>query len=251
MHKREQPMNDTKTLELLHSLRLTAMADVYTTALQLGTAHTQPVSELLAYMVEAEINRRRERKSQRLIKQAQIRIPASLEEVDLSPERGIPQGLFTSLATLDWVNYGHTLLVTGKTGSGKSFFASALAYESCLQGIKTFYVSASKLFLQFRMAKGDGSYLDELQKLAKIPVVVIDDFGLAPLTQEDCLIFYDVLEDRYHKTGTIITSQLPVTAWHSLLLDPTLADAIMDRIAHTPYKIDMKGGSQRRKHQTD
>jgi DNA replication protein DnaC len=135
--------------------------------------------------------------------------------------------------------------------NGKSFFASVLAYESCLQGIKTFYVSASKLFLQFRMAKGDGSYLDELQKLAKIPVVVIDDFGLAPLTQEDCLIFYDVLEDRYHKTGTIITSQLPVTAWHSLLLDPTLADAIMDRIAHTPYKIDIKGGSQRRKHQTD
>ena len=242
-------MNDTKTLELLRSLRLSAMADVFSTALQVGTAHTQPLSELLAYMVEAEINSRSERRSQRLIKQALIRIPASLEEVDLSPERNIPQGLFTSLATLEWINRGHTLLITGKTGAGKSFYACALAYEACLQSYKTRYFSASKLFLHFRMARGDGSYLDELQKLAKTSLVVIDDFGLTPLIHEDCLTLYDILEDRYHTSGTIITSQFPVTAWHPLLQDPTLADAIMDRIAHTPYKIDIKGGNQRRKHQ--
>ena len=240
-------MNDTKTLELLRSLRLTAMADVFSTALHLGTAHTQPLSELLAYMVEAEINSRSERRSQRLLKQALIRIPASLEEVDLSPERNIPQGLFTALATLEWINRGHTLLITGKTGAGKSFYACALAHEACLQSYKTRYFSASKLFLHFRMARGDGSYLDELQKLAKTALLVIDDFGLTPLIHEDCLTLYDILEDRYHTSGTIITSQLPVTAWHPLLHDPTLADAIMDRIVHQAHRIDLAGESMRKK----
>jgi len=114
-------------------------------------------------------------------------------------------------------------LITGKTGAGKSFYACALAYEACLQSYKTRYFSASKLFLHFRMARGDGSYLDELQKLAKTSLLVVDDFGLTPLIHEDCLTLYDILEDRYHTSGTIITSQFPVTAWHPLLQDPTLA----------------------------
>ena len=244
-------MNDTKTLETLRALRLSAMADVFETALHLGTAHSQSPSELLAFMVEAEMNNRAERKTQRLLKQAALRIPASLDAVSLATHREIPQGLFTALATLEWVNWGHTLLVTGKTGVGKSFLACAFAHEACMKGMKTRYFSAAKLLLHFRMAQGDGSYLDELKQLAKCQVLVIDDFGLDVLDRSNCLILYDILEDRYRSSATIITSQLPVSAWHSQLQDPTLADSIMDRLAHTPYKIAIKGESMRKIHQKD
>ena len=244
-------MNDTKTLETLRALRLPAMADVFETALHLGTAHSQSPSELLAFMVEAELNNRAARKTQRLLKQASLRIPASLDAVNLADHRGIPQGLFTALASLEWVTRGHTVLITGKTGVGKSFLACALAHESCMKGLKTRYFSAAKLLMHFRMAQGDASYLDELKQLARYQMLVIDDFCLDTLDRSNCLILYDILEDRYRSKATIITSQLPVSAWHSQFQDPTLADSIMDRLAHTPYKITIEGESMRKIHNTD
>jgi DNA replication protein DnaC len=244
-------MNDTRTLETLRSLRLSAMADAYEASLRLGPTDAHTSGELVARMAEAEWNARHERRTTRLLKKAALRVPASLDEVDFSPERNLDRSVIGNLADMDWIARGATVLVTGPTGVGKSFLACAFGYEACLRGISTRYYRATKLFPALRMARGDGSYLQEIQRLAKTSLLIIDDFGLTPLEPEDRLSLLEILDDRYRRTGTIIAGQPPVSTWHELIGEPTIADAVMDRLAHTPYIFELKGGSRRSKHQPD
>jgi len=239
-------MNETQTIETLKSLRLSAMAEVYEAFLRLGPTDSRTTSELIAEMAEAEWNAKWNRKTERLLKKAQLRIPASLDEIDYSPERNLDRGVVQNLSRMEWVKNGSTVLITGATGVGKSFFACALGTEACLQGYSTRYFGAPKLFRKLRMARGEGTYTEEVKRLAKTSLLIIDDFGLMPLEHDDRLALLEILEDRYRKAATIIAAQIPISSWHQTIGEPTIADAVMDRLAHTPYIFELKGGSRRK-----
>ncbi len=244
-------MNDTQTIDILKALRLKAMADVYETTLRLGPTNAPTAGELVAQMAEAELNARRRRSTDRLLKRAALRIPASMEEISFSPERNLDRDLVGRLFTLEWVAHGATVLITGPTGAGKSFLACAVGHEACMKGLSTRYLRSTKLFAMLRIARGEGTYFDEIARLAKTSLLIIDDFGLMALDTDDRLALLEILDDRYQNAGTIIAAQLPVGDWHALIGQPTIADAVMDRLAHTPYIFNLKGGSRRKNYSTD
>lgn len=244
-------MNRLQTVEALRMLKLAAMADVYEASSRLGPNGAPTTAELIAQMAEAELNLRKTRKTDRLLRQAALRIPATIDAIQFSPERNLDRDTITSLITMEWIDRGETLLITGPTGAGKSYLACAFGHEACLRGISTRYVRATKLFPTLRLARADGSYFDEIKRFAKTSLLIIDDFGLAPLNADDRLALLELLDDRYNKLGTIITGQVPIGVWHDIIGEPTVADAIMDRLAHTPWIFELKGASRRRKAPSD
>ncbi len=241
-------MNDIQTIEILKSLRLSGMADAYESFIRLGPGDRRTTSEVVAQMAETEWNTREHRKTERLLKNAHLRIPASIDEIEFSPERNLDRGSIEQLASMDWIGRGSTVLITGPTGSGKSFLACAFGHEACLRGLSTCYRGSAKLFPQLRMARGDGSYFEVIRRFAKVSLLIIDDFGLTPMEPEDRLALLEILDDRYRKSATVIAAQIPMSSWHQTIGDPTIADAIMDRLAYTPYIFELKGGSRRKKH---
>jgi len=240
-------MNPVSTIDTLRSLKLPAMADIYEASLRLTPTEAPTTGELLARMSEAEWNLRQQRKTNRLLKQATLRIPASLDRITFSPERNLNADAIGTLSTMEWAKNGETVLITGPTGVGKSFLACALGHEACLKGITTRYRPAIKLLPELRMARIDGSYHEHILKLYRTGLLIIDDFALQPLTADDRLALLEILDDRYNRAGTVIVSQLTVNTWHELIGEPTIADAVMDRLAHTPWVFELKGGSRRAK----
>jgi DNA replication protein DnaC len=227
------------------------MADVYEAALRIGPSDAPTSGELIAQMAEAEWNLRKQRKTDRLLRQAALRIPATIDAIDFTPERNLDRDTIGNLTTMEWIERGETMLITGPTGAGKSYLACAFGHEACLRGISARYVRATKLFPTLRMARADGSYFDEIRRFAKTGLLIIDDFGLTPLNADDRLSLLELLDDRYNKAGTIITGQVPIGAWHEIIGEPTIADAIMDRLAHTQWIFELKGGSRRSKKPSD
>ncbi len=237
-------MNTSATIDALRALRLSGMADVYETTLRLGNQNMS-TAEIIAQMTEAECNLRHQRKTERLLKQARLRLPATLDSIVYSPERNLDRNTIQTLSDMQWVERGETVLVTGPTGAGKSYLACALAHEACLRGITARYLRATKLFPALQMARGDGTYLDEIKRLARTQLLIIDDFGLVTLDTDDRLALLEILDDRYNAAGTILAAQIPIETWHELIGEPTIADAIMDRLAHTPWILNLKGASRR------
>jgi len=221
------------------------MADAFETSLRVGT-NGVTASDVVAAMAEAEWNLRYRRKTDRLLKTAALRLPATLDGIAFSPERNLDRNTVQTLGTMEWVARGDTLLVTGPTGAGKSYLACAFGHEACLRGFPTRYVRTTKLFPALRMARGDGTYLEEIRRLARTRLLIIDDFGLTPLDADDRLALLEILDDRYRNAGTIIAAQVPIGTWHELIGEPTIADAIMDRLAHTPWIFELKGASRRK-----
>lgn len=214
-------MNHLQTIETLRALKLSAMARVYEASGRLGPSDAPTTGELIARVAEAESNLRQRRKTDRLLRQARLRVPATIDAIEFSPERNLDRDTIRILSTMEWIERGETMLITGPTGAGKSYLACAFGHEACLRGISTRYVRATKLFPTLRMARADGSYFDEIKRFAKTGLLIIDDFGLTPLNSDDRLSHLELLNDRYHKAGTIITVQVPIGAWHEIIGEPT------------------------------
>jgi DNA replication protein DnaC len=238
--------NNQATLEKLERMNLYGMARGLRTALEAGGAKDISPEELLSTLVDAEWEDRRGRRLARLLKAARFRYQAGIEEVDFGLKRNLTKAAFLRLADCRWLKEHGSLIVTGPCGSGKSFLASALGQQACIHGHRVLYWSASKLFTHLKLCKADGSYPRELGKIARRQLLIIDDFALEPLDAPSRIALLDILEDRHGRASTLIASQLPVAKWHELIGEPTVADAICDRIVHTAERIELKGESVRK-----
>jgi DNA replication protein DnaC len=241
-------MNHTQTLQQLHSLRLTGMADAFSQQLdQPNTYEELGFIERLSLLVNSEATCRDNRKITRLLRQAKLKLHAHTADIDYQARRGLHKDTMAQLIQLDWVRQHRNLLIEGPTGTGKTFLACALGQSICEHGLSVRYYRASRLFETLTMAHGDGSFGKLLTQLAKIDCLIIDDWGLDVLSQQQRNDLLEIMEDRHGQGATLITSQLPVSHWHEAIGDPTLADAILDRLLHTATKIQLKGESMRKK----
>jgi DNA replication protein DnaC len=240
-------MNNQATLHRMHELSLTGMAQAFEVFLQLPI-HQHPTADLmLAELVETEHLHRWQRKTELSIKNARFRYRASIEEVDYLPERNLDKNLMLRLADMSFISRHENVLIVGATGSGKSFLATALGYQACQKGYKVGYFALPKLLQKLHLATADGSYAKELARIERLSLLILDDWGLPVLDLSARMALLQMMEDRHGKGSVIITSQLPVAKWYEYLADPTLADAILDRILHQAHRIELKGGSMRKR----
>jgi len=239
-------MNNQETREKLHQMRLYGMERAFTNSMSSGMRHDVTPDELVAHLVDAEWDDRYNRKLERLLSQAAFRYQAHLSQIDFRTERNLSKNDIMRFGECDWVRKGENIIITGATGVGKSFVASALGHAACVQGFKVLYTNSLKLFSQLKFAQADGSYFKEMDKIKRKDVVIFDDFGLKPLDAQARLILLELLEDRSGLKPVIIASQLPAKSWYDMLEDATIADAICDRLIHTAHKIDLKGESMRK-----
>lgn len=235
------------TLQQLKTLRLDGMARAFEEQLTLPIAAELAFEDRFAQLVDRELHWRDNQRRDRLLKQAKLKHPqACLEDLDHRPGRGLDKALIASLAGGDWIRQGHALLIGGATGTGKTWLACALGQQACRQGFSTFYTRLPRLLDTLRIAHGDGSFGKRLAQLARLDVLILDDWGLTPLDPTARHDLLEVIDDRIHGRATIITSQLPIEHWHAWLNDPTLADAILDRLVHQAYRLTLKGESLRK-----
>jgi DNA replication protein DnaC len=234
------------TLEKMRGLMLTGMADHYQAVISMP-AHQQPESTvLLAQLLEAELLHRNHRRTQTAIKNARFRYQASVEEIICSQDRNLSRETLSILADGSYIDRGENIIISGATGCGKSFLASALGYQACMQGRKVAYFSLPKLLQQLKSDKLDGSFRKEMERIEKMNLLILDDWGLTPLDTQSRLALLQIIEDRHNRYATIITSQLPVSSWHSYINENTIADAILDRIIHKAQRIELMGDSLRK-----
>jgi DNA replication protein DnaC len=231
----------------LNQLRLKGMSRHWQSLMETRKAHELTFSEGLELLIQAEVDERSNKRFDRLQKSARFRYQASVEELNYEPSRGLDRGLMANLATCDFVSKGESILITGAAGCGKSFLISAMGHHACANGFTVAYFNTQKLLLKVKMARLDGSVLKFFDKLAKTSLLILDDFGLTHLEQQHRIDLMEIIEDRHAKASTIITSQLPVANWYEIIGDDTIADAILDRLVHTSYRIDLKGESLRKK----
>ncbi|OLF82571.1 AAA family ATPase [Marinobacter sp. C18] len=235
------------TLDKLHTLKLTGMAAAL--ADQSATPDITDLSfeERLGLLVDREMTERDNRRMSSRLRRARLRHTAILEDIDYRHSRGLDKGLVQSLAGCQWVKEHLNVLITGPTGVGKTWLACALAHKACREGYTAQYVRLTRLMRELTIAKGDGQYSKLLTNLAKVDVLILDDWGLMKLSAENRRDLLEVLEDRHGRRSTIATSQLPIEEWHGVIGDATLADAILDRLVHNAYKINLRGESMRKR----
>ena len=237
------------TLDKLNAMKLGAMADAFQQQLQTGEAATLGFEERFGLLVDAESTAREQRKLQRRLQAAKLRYPASLEAVDFTRARQLNRQQVLTLGTCAWVAERHNLIVTGPCGIGKSFLACAFVERACRRGFTARYLRMPRLLHELAVGRGDGSYARLLNRLARLDLLAIDDWMLAPLRDTERRDLTEVIEDRAERASTLIASQLPVTDWHAVIGDPNQADAICDRLLHDAHRIELKGPSMRRTHQ--
>jgi DNA replication protein DnaC len=240
-------MNTTQTLSQMQQLRLLGMHQAYSSQLDLPLNQQLEGHDLIAHLLQSEQLNRTNEKTAYYLKLAKLRLPATTEQIECSPTRNLTKQQLATLAEGRYLDNGENILITGATGCGKSFLACALGHQACLQGYTTVYLNMNRLIEKVTLSKLDGSYIKLLNHLERQTLIILDDFGLQALTQEIRLTLLQLLEDRYGKKSIIITSQLPLSKWYEYINDPTLADAIMDRLTANAVRVELKGESLRRK----
>lgn len=231
----------------LAELRLHGMNRGWTALLETRKHHELSLSDGLELLLQNEQEDRKNKRFERLKKNAGFRYQASVEEVYTESERGVDKALMASLATGRYLQNGESVLITGASGCGKSFIASALGHQACMQGCKVAYFNLQKLLLRTKMARLEGTINKLFAKLAKTDLLIIDDFGLTYLEQHQRMDLMEIIEDRHGQNSLIIASQLPVANWYDIIGEETIADAILDRLVHTSHRIELKGDSLRKK----
>lgn len=240
-------MNTTATLEQLKELKLQGMARSYEAVLQLPVNQHPEAHHLIAHLSEAERQSRVQYKTQLYLKLSKLRYAGSLEEISYSASRNITKEHVLQLADCSYIDRSENILISGATGAGKSFLACALGHQACAMGYKTLYLNLNRFTEKIMVAKLDGSFVKLLNQLEKVSLLILDDFGLAPMDQNTRLALLQILEDRYNKKSVVIASQLPINKWHEYIAEPTLADAIMDRLMANAHRFELKGESLRKK----
>ena len=238
-------MSTTSTINKLEKLRLYGMVRALNAVMEAGISGLSS-EELLAHIVDAEWEYRHNRKLTKLIKKAKFRYSASIEEINFTIKRNFDKNAILPLSDCSWIEKKQNIIITGPTGVGKSYVSTATGHQACVYGFKTVYFNFGKLIPALKLKKADGSYLKEIRRIEKQDVLLLDDFGLEKLDTVSRLILLEILEDRHGLASTIITSQLPIAAWHDVIGDPTISDAICDRIIHNCLRIELDGPSARK-----
>jgi DNA replication protein DnaC len=244
-------MLDHPTLDLLHELGLHGMAHGFRELAQNPEAGHLQHGEWLAILLEHEATLRRQKRFEARARTARLRHPASVEDIDYHAQRGLDRVLLLKLCGCDWIRQHRNLLVTGPTGIGKSWIACALGHKACRENLSVLYQRVPRLMAALALARGDGRYAKLLRSLARVNLLILDDWGPEPLGAEQRRDLLEIVEDRYDSGSLLITSQLPIARWYELIGDPTLADAILDRVIHNAYRIELSGDSLRKRRATE
>lgn len=239
-------MND-QTMEKMKTMKLHGMVRAFCTSLESGNAEKCTADELLSLLIDSEWDERYNRKLNRNVKNARFRYRAAVEQINFDTPRDLNKNFVLRLADCDFISKKENVFITGSTGIGKSYIASALGHQACSLGYKVLYEHTSKLFARLKMGKADGTYLKEITRMEKQELLIIDDFGIQPLDQQSRTMLMEIIEDRHGKASTIFTSQVPVNKWHEVIGEQTIADAILDRIIHDAHRLELTGESMRKK----
>jgi DNA replication protein DnaC len=235
-----------ETLEKIKKLRLLGMARVYETSLENDKLAHLSADELLNMLVEAEWDDRLNRNIERRLRNARFRYQSCMESIDYQADRNLDRNQVMRFAECTFIRKHENIIITGSTGIGKSYLATALGHQACTLGFKVYYANLGKLFSRLKMGKADGSYLKEISKIERQDLLIIDDFGLVPIDNQNRSALMEIVEDRHKKASMIITSQLPVNCWYEVIGEKTIADAILDRIVHDSHRIELRGESLRK-----
>ena len=236
------------TLEKLQTLRLSGMYKALTEQMTIPESETLSFEERLGLLADREMTERQDRRLKTRLRQARLKHHACVEDLDYRAPRGLDKALMLQLATCRWVREGLNLIINGPTGVGKTWIACALAQKACREGYTALYLRLPRLFEDLGLAHGDGRFTKLMAGFAKTDLIILDDWGLAKFTAEQRRDMLELLDDRHGSRSTVVTSQVPVDHWHEVIGDHTLADAILDRLVHSAYRINLKGESMRKRH---
>lgn len=238
-------MNET-TLQKMKHMKFYGMLRAFRTTMEAGKMNQYTPDEMIGFLIESEWDDRENRKIQRGLTNAKFRYKASMENI-IYDKRNIDKNEIHRLADCTFVERKQNIIITGSTGVGKSYLASALGHQACINGYKVTYANTAKLIAKLKMAKADGSYVRELARLEKQDLLILDDFGIQPFDAQSRAVLMEIIEDRYDRSSFIITSQLPVKQWYEIIGEKTIADAILDRIVHDAQRLELKGESLRKR----